>query len=423
MTGCICCHGPTDHHGNCYICDAEEMKQPMTIPPNNDTPETAPNETPENHGLWQLGVPVIFFECTHGVFPAGKASLCYTTSKERAELIVTWLKEAAASRAECARHEHNWQVAEQELKDITAQYHAELVALRQQLAVVEKQRDEALAKFHDPFDAMGRIVRQRDTAQSEAATLRERVRELEAQRDDDAIDKAKNWLDLLTIAERERDCAIKELVTWSTEAGSAQAARDNALTSLFTAHQRIAELEETIRIEKAVSEGIKRADQAVSSCGHNEQYLWSPDGVGKVILCSVCKMNSALASLATVTAQAAAMREALDLFMKNVYKNDDGTWTQIAGMYRHEWQAGEAALAADAGKSLLEDRARLEKLERLSAELISEIVEHGDLNHKEGCPEDDTCHCEYPNRINSIASLIPNSVLRAANDLARGKQG
>lgn len=24
MTGCIKCHGPTDHLGNCYICDAPE---------------------------------------------------------------------------------------------------------------------------------------------------------------------------------------------------------------------------------------------------------------------------------------------------------------------------------------------------------------------------------------------------------------
>lgn len=30
MNGCIRCHGPTDERGNCYICDAKEMKTSMT---------------------------------------------------------------------------------------------------------------------------------------------------------------------------------------------------------------------------------------------------------------------------------------------------------------------------------------------------------------------------------------------------------
>lgn len=25
MNGCICCHGPTDHLGNCFICDAPKL--------------------------------------------------------------------------------------------------------------------------------------------------------------------------------------------------------------------------------------------------------------------------------------------------------------------------------------------------------------------------------------------------------------
>lgn len=172
-------------------------------------------------------------------------------------------------------------------------------SLRQQLAEAEEGRMRELNRINELHQFYSHIEREHAKAQSEAATLRERVRELE----------------------------------------------------------------ETLRIEKAVSEGIKRADQAVSSCGHNEQYLYSPDGVGKVILCSVCKMNVALVSLATVTAQAAVMREALEAasrMMRIMYPNSLGQTPNTAVEISESFETIRDALATDAGKELLEDRARLD---------------------------------------------------------------
>lgn len=42
---------------------------------------------------WTVGVPVVFFNCTHGVYLGkdGESSLCYTTSSERAEFIANEL--------------------------------------------------------------------------------------------------------------------------------------------------------------------------------------------------------------------------------------------------------------------------------------------------------------------------------------------
>lgn len=123
-------------------------------------------------------------------------------------------------------------------------------------------------------------------------------------------------------------------------------------------------------------ETLKRLDKSTSPCGHNAQFAYSPDGVGKVIKCAMCAVEKAAALRADC--------EALRGVLSGVQKDYSHAWpSEDAGteLYRlSTMDAINSALSSPSpGSDLIADRERIETLDSLmeDGDALIILVEDG----------------------------------------------
>lgn len=129
---------------------------------------------------------------------------------------------------------------------------------------------------------------------------------------------------------RQRDAAMQMLFDCGKKERELISERD-ALDS------RAARAERELSVKSFVLEALENASRGVSTCGHNQQYLYSPDGQGKRIFCAVCKLHQSELAQAN-------LRYALTDVLS--HRNEDNEGNHVAWLGETTFELCQQALSS-----------------------------------------------------------------------------